>query len=92
MGAKPIAKLRLEDLNNRPGLEMNGWEAVIVPYVTGAGAIDVPYQIGTVYTCLLKETAITTKGQLPNMGAIDYAAETTGDLLLVLGKITQEFV
>lgn len=92
MGAKPIAKLRLEDLNNRPGLEMNGWEAVIVPWVTGAGNIDVPYQVGTVYSCLLKKTDITTKGQLPDMGAIAYETEATGDLLLVLGKITQEFV
>jgi hypothetical protein len=92
MGAKPIAKLRLEDLNNRPGLEMNGWEAVIVPWVTGNKTIDVPYQIGTVYTCLLKKTVIADQGQLPDMGAIAYETEADGDLLMVIGKVTQEFV
>jgi hypothetical protein len=92
MAQKVLVRLRLEDLANKPGLEMNGYEAALIPWVTGAGAMECPFQAGTVYSCLLKKTTITTAGLLPDMGAIAYETEADGDLLLVIGKVTQEFV
>ena len=88
----PVAEIRWEDLNNRPGLEMNGFKAVLVPYESGAGNVKVSFNKGVVYTCLLKKTIIATDGVLPDQSAVDFAAEAAGDMLLVVGKITQGFV
>lgn len=96
MATIPIAKLRLEDLFNRPGISQDGWQAEVIPYQAGVYAagtgMGCSFKAGTVYTCLLKATTIATTKQLPDMSAVDFAAETSGDMLLVFGKQIQELV
>jgi hypothetical protein len=92
MANVPIAKLRLEDLYNRGGISMDGYEADVVPYVTGASAVGTSFKKGTVYVLLLKAKTITTDNVMPDIDATAWETETAGDLLLIIGKRVQEFV
>lgn len=92
MANVPIAALRLEDLNNRPGISMDGYQAELIPWVTGASNMGTTFLKGTVYACLLKAVTIATDNVLPDMGAVAYETEATGDMLLVIGKPVQKFV
>ena len=92
MASTVIDTLRLESLNNRPGISMDGWQVDIAPYVTGASAVGTRFKKGDVYVMLLKKKTITTDNVLPDIDATAWESETTGDLMFILGKRIQESI